>query len=206
MKKSRISLFRAFRVFDDHARHPQAHQRQAHRHAMVVDRWRSAAPCSGPGVIRRPSGSSSTFAPSFAARSPGCQSGRSPCGDYVQRRVIVVGPVAKSATAASVCTVSLIAFMLTSIPRSGLPIDGDRVVLVPHLAAHLRKTVGEFDIALQAALRKSFNGDFAAGDRRRRQKITRGGSVRLDRVFAARVFFLRQCETRKIVRGDIHAE
>ena len=35
---------------------------------------------------------------------------------------MLVGPSANRATAASVCTVSLMAFMSTSIPRSGLPV------------------------------------------------------------------------------------
>ena len=63
---------------------------------------------------------------------------------------IVVGPSAKRATAASVCTVSLIAFMSTSMPRSGRPTTVIESDSRRDLAAHLFEAIDEGHVALQA--------------------------------------------------------
>ncbi len=139
------------------------------------------------GSIVRPSSCSITSTPSF----------RNSVATAAMRSVslwrmwatlrIVVGPSANSATTASVCTVSLIAFMSTSMPRSARPMTVMRIRIAPHLAAHLFQAVDERHVALQAVCRQAFDGHFAAGDRGRRPEITCGRGVRLDRILARTV-------------------
>ena len=62
---------------------------------------------------------------------------------------MVVGPSAKQATAASVITVSLMAFMSTSMPRSGPPWTVMPGVALLDAAAHLFEHVHELHVALQ---------------------------------------------------------
>ena len=125
-------------------------QREAHRHAVVVvgvDRRPAAA---GRGSNRQAVVALVDLAPSL----------RSSVATAAMRSVslwrmwptlrIVVGPSANSATTASVCTVSLIAFMSTSMPRSGRPITVIDVRIAPHFAAHLFQALDERDVALQA--------------------------------------------------------
>ena len=79
--------------------------------------------------------------------------------------------------------------------------DGDRIRVAAHFAAHLLQAIDERDVALQAVGRQSFDGDFAAGDRRRRPEVARGRSVGLDRVLACRVWLRRgDLESRRIRR------
>ena len=130
---------------------------------------------------RKPSANSSTAAPNFRSSVA-----RSPMRSVSLWRmcatpVMVVGPSANSATAASVCTVSLMAFMSTSMPRNGRPMTVTLLCVVADLAAHLRQAVDRMPRPLAGCCDDSPSTvTSSAGDGRCRPKVTRRRSVGLD--------------------------
>ena len=124
-----IRFFGAIWIFNPHVGNAQADQGQAHRHAVVVVGVDLCA-------VQR-AGRDAQAVGKFVDRGAELRSSiaRFPIRSVSLWRmwatpVMVVGPSANRATAASVCTVSLMAFISTLMPRRYLPRGGPITVIV----------------------------------------------------------------------------
>ncbi len=126
---------------------------------------------------------------------------------------IVVGPSAKRATAESVCTVSLMAFMSNVDPAKSAagPLVRsesyrDALRCFTHVTAHRPQAVAKGHVALQAVARQALDGDAASGNGRRGEEVARRRGVGLDRVSPPAIRLRRGNMQWKIVASYRRAE
>ena len=167
----------------------QAEQGEAHRHAVVVvgrDPRRRGRARAG----RRPAVGllvDGRCRSSRSSRDHGARCGRSPCGGCGRRRGSGSARRRTGPPPPASCTVSLIAFMSTSTPRSGpAPSTVVRVRARGDGAAHVLQDVDERQVALDAVRAQPLDGDRPAGDGGGGEEVARGRGVGLDRVVAGR--------------------
>ncbi len=123
--------------------------------------------------------------------------------------VSVVGPLANSATIASVIAASGIATQSISMPASARARGGlDPVVAVGHRRAHSRQRVGEGDVTLDRIAADAGDAHRSAGDGTRREKIRCRRGVALDANGAGTFISRRRGddEGTEVVVRDGHAE
>ena len=105
-------------------------------------------------------------------------------------------------------TVSLMAFMSTSMPRSGAAVDGEPASLALDVQPICSRTSTNAR-RLAGCLIEARDGDAPAGDRGGGEEVARRRGVRLDLVHdaAGRLLPAGDVETRSVARGvDVSAE
>ena len=186
-----IGLRRAARVANHHARLPQSHQRQAHRHAVVVVGVDPglAKRC---GRDRKPVGLLLHLRPQFAQL-------RRQCSDPIR---LLVADVAHAGDPCRTLRkqgngrqrlhrVADRVHVDLNAPQRAPP-DRDLAVAPADVAAHCFKTIAERDVALKTRAGKPLDGHLAAGDRRGGEEIAGRRGVGFDLVSLGAVHLRRR--------------